>query len=258
MSAALDVRHSVGANNPPGLILPTPAEVKDHLEIETLALRQRGAELKKMVEDYLAELREITNDEEQGRAADVVAQIKAHLSVLETRRKAAKNPWNQGGDAVQAYFAALVKRMPSTDAIVRQQTVYAVALEARKREAAERARRIAEREAAEAMAALEEGLSSENLDMAEAAVTEASKANALATAKAADLSRTQSDLGVTTSLRTKLVIEVTDVTKLPVQYLLPNETAIRAAVQAAKKIGQDIQIPGVRIIWEKQAANYAR
>ena len=43
------------------------------------------------LEGGVAEFREIANDEEQGRAADVVAQIKAHLKVLETRRKTA-NP----------------------------------------------------------------------------------------------------------------------------------------------------------------------
>lgn len=59
-------------------------------------------------------------------------------------------------------------------------------------------------------------------------------------------------VGVTS--RTVWEFEVTDITKLPIQFLQVNESAIRKVVEASKG---DTQIPGVRV-WSRQAVAAGR
>jgi hypothetical protein len=95
-----------------------------------------------------------------------------------------------------------------------------------------------------------------DLDAAIAAEAQAQEARRAASAKAAELSRTKTDFGVTSSLRTTWRHEVTDAAQIPRAYLQVNDAAIRAAVKAAvSPDGKrcDIEIPGVRIFADTQS-----
>lgn len=119
------------------------------------------------------------------------------------------------------------------------------------REAAAIAKAESDRLAAERAAA--ENESREARDRAAVARVESSEAKADAKVKAAQLTRSRTDLGVVSSLRTTWVFQVDDADEVPRLYLSVNEGAIRAAIKAATtKDGKcPLKIPGVRI-YEKQ------
>lgn len=248
-------RHGIGGNAPPALAVPTVIDIKEHLNRETKALRERGEQIGKMLDKFLSDVSEITSDEEQARAADVVAQIKAHIKITGQRKKTEKQPWIDGGKAIEAFFDALENRLSKVSEIQELQTAYALEVEHRNREAARRAAEEAQRAADELMEAAAKTMSDTDLTLAEQAATEAAHAQELADGRAADLSRVRSDYGVVSSLRRKLVIKVTDKAKVPLEYLIVDETALRQAFNEAKKSGRTLQVPGVEFDYDKSISN---
>lgn len=125
------------------------------------------------------------------------------------------------------------------------------------REAAE-AKAKADREAAEAKAAVDKAAAEraeqdrqakEARDAAAKSKAEKAAAEKSAGAKAADMSRTRTDLGAVASLRTTWKHRIVDADKVPRTYLAVNEPAIVAAIKAATtKDGRcDLRIAGVEI-----------
>ncbi len=258
-------RLSIGGNNPPALLIPTVLEINSHLTAETKRLKERVAEVSKMVPAFLADHQSIETEETQGVAADIVAQIRGCAKSVEDRRKKQKEPWLDGGKVVDAYFKKIADTLVSTAPIERLQTAYAKEVERKVREAAIERARLAKEEAdlleAQAAAALAKGNVAEAshvLDQAEVAATDAFDAERLASARPAEHSRTQSDFGVTSSLREVLVITLKDKAAVPLEYMDFSEVRVRAAVMAAKKNKQPIEIPGVEIVWDKKIGNYSR
>jgi hypothetical protein len=131
-------------------------------------------------------------------------------------------------------------------------------IEREAREAADaEARRVADKAAAEARRAAEqaaaerreqERLAAEQRDRKAAAAEQAQQAKTSASAKAADMSRTRTDLGAVASLRTTFHFQVVDPDVVPRIYLSVHKPAITAAIRAATVNGEcDLKIPGVRI-----------
>lgn len=125
------------------------------------------------------------------------------------------------------------------------------------KEAAE-AKAKADREAAEAKAAIEKAAAEraeqerqvqEARDAAEKAKVEKAKADKEAAAKAADMSRTRTDLGAVASLRTEWKHNIIDLDKVPRAYCKVHEPLITAAIRAATTADGkcDLVIPGVEI-----------
>lgn len=121
----------------------------------------------------------------------------------------------------------------------------------RKAEAEEAARREEERARLKAM---EDARAAEARDAARAAKAEADKAREEAQAKAADLSRSRTDLGSVASLRTTWAFEIVAADEVPRQYLAVSEPAIKAAIKAATtKDGKcPLKIAGVRIYQQQE------
>ena len=82
---------------------------------------------------------------------------------------------------------------------------------------------------------------------------EAAKAEKAASASTADLARVRTDVGVTSSLRKKLVFEVTDKAKVPVAYMQVVESAVLAAARVEKDPVASQPIPGVKFSWQNTA-----
>lgn len=115
----------------------------------------------------------------------------------------------------------------------------------RKAEAEEAARQEAER----ARLAAEQAEADRAREAARAAKAEAAEAKEAANAKAADMTRVQSDIGAVASLRTTWTFEVMQPADVPREFLVIDQTAIRAAIKkATDKAGNcKLKIPGVRI-----------
>lgn len=212
-------------------------------------------------QDSLGRTPEKLEDEETAKkAADFVGMIAAGEKRVEDRFVTAKAPFLEFGRAVDAYFNSLRRSLAEIktpllsrigryqDALREAERKRLAAIAEAQRQEAQRKREEAERQRQEAEAAARAG------DMAEA-IRKADEAAAVeATAKAADdqvrvaeqqavvlpssVATVRGSFGGTVSSRTGWDFEVTDISKLPGEYLLPNESLIRAKMNAFKKAKQ--------------------
>jgi len=224
--------------------VPTPEAIAEYL-----ADTYQGD--KKRAEEFLDALgrvpAEIGDEETNKRAADFAKKIASHIKVLEGDHKGEKQPYLDGGRAVDGFFKTLIDRLGvAKKDVERRQTVFAnkkAAEERRRREeearlakeAADRAAREALERAAQlpadaAEAVLEDAIAAE--DQAEAAVEAAQ-------ASQADLSRTRTDLGVVSSLRTTWKGEMVNRDELDLEKLRPYipTDALERAINAFVKAG---------------------
>jgi alpha-galactosidase/6-phospho-beta-glucosidase family protein len=200
-------------------------------------------------------------DEDTARKiSDFVKQLSAAIKASDAARVNAKEPFLEGGRVIDGVFRQISD--PLTDLkkkVERKLTDYLRAKEAEERERrqreerearerAEQARREAEA-AAQAMrdaASLDEAVQAEKA--AEAAAADVVKAEAAATAKPAELSRTRGEYGAVSSLRTEWVFEGVDRATIDLETLRPYlpadgiEKAIRSFIRAG---GRDLR--GTRI-----------
>lgn len=196
-----------GSNNP-----PTDANPLRERLLETAAgLVVRAGELLAAE----ARLPAITDDEASGKASDFVKMVHAAWKAADSDREREKEPYLAGGRTVDGFYKKEI--IDPLDGLKRRVqgkiTVYLRAKEAEeraRREATEREARAVEaelRKAAEKRAA--EMKTATDLDAAIIAEREAEAARAVlvaaeaaASAKAAEMSRTRGDLGALSSLRT--------------------------------------------------------
>lgn len=167
------------------------------------SLRERADELLAAVERVPATLDETTHD----RAAAFVKQMKLHARKVDESRTAEKEPYLDGGRKVDAWFKRVSD--PLGEACRKVEARITAFLRAKadaerkaREEEARRAREEAERRAAEMKA-------DEDLTAAVAAETTAQQAEKAAAAPVADLARTRTAYGTTSTLRTELAFEVT-------------------------------------------------
>lgn len=207
-------------------------------------LVKRSAELAGMLERAPTEA---TDEDTANKISEAVRQCTAFLKSAEATRVEDKEPYLAGGRAVDGAFKTLTDPVAKTkQALERVRTAYDIRVEEAERERlrkeAEEARKKAEKIAADANTAAGQ-------ERAAVAAQVAEEAQQAVKATSADLTRTRTDSGVTTSLRSEWRFEITEAKKVPKKYLVPSEALIKAAIKAATtKDGEcPLEIAGVRI-----------
>ena len=218
-------------------------------------LREKHPEVVKRSAD-LAEMRDraptsVDNEDDANKVSEAIRQCTAFLKVAGELRVSEKEPYLEGGRAVDGFFRNLTDAVDKTkSALLSVRTAYDIRVEAearRKRdEEAARARAEAERLAAEAKTRAD-------LDRVAVAEAKAEETQAAATVTAAELTRTRTDTGVTTSLRVEWLAEILVAKDVPRKYCVPSEALLRAAVKAAVTPAGDcpLEIKGVRIFQKR-------
>jgi regulator of protease activity HflC (stomatin/prohibitin superfamily) len=211
----------------------------------------------------------VEDDDDGNRVADFVKVTTAFLKNCDAARVAAKEPHLAAGRAVDGYFKKLMDPVEKVKLALGQRlTAFQrkkadeerrrreeIARQERERaEEEERIAREATRLAAEAKDAESRRLAAEARDRAAAAQEAAQAAREEAAVKAAEISRTRTDLGSVASLVTSWDFEVVDSRKVPRLFLTVDHAAIKAFIKAStdKKTGKcSATIEGVRI-FERQ------
>lgn len=193
----------------------------------------------------------IQDDETLGKAADFKKQLAAFSKKVESTREEVKAPFNEAGKVVQAFFKASILDQIAgvVSKVTVQQTAYLRAKEARARAEREAAARLAQQEAEKAAAAARAQASLAAAERAIEAEQIAADAAAAAQVKPADLARTTSDLGVTTSLRRTLAFKVVDKAKVPLHLMQVVDAAVLQQGRMAKDPVQEQPVPGVEFHW---------
>lgn len=260
METVGDIIAGLGDNRPP------PIEVlRDELEAENEPLLRRKDELLGAV----ARVPAIESDDVAGRVADLVKMITACAKNTDAARVARKEPFLEGGRAVDGYFKARIldpldKAKKGVEAKLGVYLRSKADRERRAREEADRAARQAAQDAADQAAKAAEAMRTEkDLDkamdlarQAEEATAQAAAATKAATAKPAEMSRTRGDAGALGSLRTffdfdPLTLNRAELDLEALRQHLPTDAldkAIRSFIRAG---GRDLR--GVRI-YERQEA----
>jgi hypothetical protein len=253
-AATAPIGHNLGA-------VPTPEAIAEYLADAYQADTQRADDL---LEAFTRVPAEISNDEMNKRAADFSKKISAHIKVLESDHKGEKQPYLDGGRAVDGFFKTKADSLTVIKKEVeKRQTVFAnkkAAEERRRREDEARfAREAAEREAQAALeraAALPADAADAVLEDAIAAQDQADDLAEAALATPAELSRTRTDLGVVSSLRTTWKGEIRSRDDLDLDKLRPYipldalERAVNAFVKAG---GRDLK--GAAIFEDSKVVN---
>lgn len=221
-------------------------------------LKERADELLAAVERVPATLDETTHD----KAAAFVKQMKLHVKKIGDSRVAEKEPFLAGGRAVDGWFGKLSDPLTAACRQVEQRIAafLKAKAEAERRVREEEARKAAEEAAARLAAMVDEG------DLTTAIVAEetAARAAKAAVAPVADLARTRTAYGTTSSLRTELAFEVTNKAEAvrAIAALLDDEAvakAIRAWLRLNKAAAEHIiagkadPLPGIRLFHDQIA-----
>lgn len=219
-------------------------QVRDNLAEKFRDLAKRAADLAGMLERAP---KTVDNVDDADKLSEAVRQCSAFLKLANETRVGEKEPFLTAERAVDGFFKAMSTPVEATkNALLRVRTDYDVAVEMaarqRREEEARRAREEADRLAAEARTKADQG----RVAVAEA---RAEETHAATKVTAAELTRTRTDTGVTTSLRSEWVHEVTEAKKVPRKFCVPDEKLLRAAVKSAvtKDNACPLEIPGVRI-----------
>lgn len=236
----------IGDNAPKPL---TPEQVSAWLADTCADLTKRQREILAGIERFLRQYPTIPSEEIQAKASDFAGQrgaIASFITAAGARHKTEKQPFLDGGRAVDGFFKTLTVKVEEGRASIRERmTAFAVKLEEQRREAA---RKEAEAAAERARLAAEEAattMTDEKLDAAADLAAQAERAEAKAEAKPAELSRTYGAMGGISSLRTtwKLDEQASDLMALakavvagnaPLDFLAFNTARIGVAIRSEK------------------------
>jgi len=199
----------LGHNQPP---------LAERLALDHAELAKRAAEAAALVPDVL---RPIETDEEAAAYTETASDIKAIIKEAESAFKTEKAPWLAGGKTVDGFFADIVKPLKAAadrcvEAINARQRLLLAAKRKAEAEAAERARREAE--------AFDE------------------PAPVVAPVVVKEAARVVSFSGAKASASTRWVHRVVDPDKVPRQYLMVNEAALKAAVAGGARSIEGVEI----------------
>lgn len=239
---------TIGHNSPPSPI----EELRAQLAEDTAKLIARKDELLASA-GRAPEI--ILDDETAGKVGDLIKLIMAAQKAAETARTSAKEPHLEAGRAVDGFYkSALLDPLDRAKRIVQGRLssfLEAKALAARRAAEAEakRQREESERLAAEAAARADDI----KMDQAVVAETRAIEAEALAEAKPAELSQTRGDYGSVSGLRTTWEYEVTDIAQIPRNFLILNDTAVKAHIKTRFKDQPPAAVPGLRFFTKNSA-----
>lgn len=222
--------------------------IKENLSERHPDVVKRSADLAEMLERAS---KAVDNEDDANKISEAIRQCTAFIKIATETRVKEKEPYLAGGRAVDGFFNNLIDAVDKTKkALLRVRTDYDVAVEraARQRrdEEAKRARDEVDRLAAEAKTKAD----AERVAVAEVRAEETHQATK---ATAAELTRTRTDTGVMTSLRSEWVHEVVEAKKVPRKFCVPDDKLLRAAVKSA--VTSDgacpLEIAGVRIYERK-------
>lgn len=249
----------IGHNAPPRPL--TPEQVTAYLTETCPDLTARAAEITAGIERFKKTYPTIPDAEVQSKASDFAGgkgAIASFLKLAEARRVAEKQPFIDGGNAVQGFFKKLVADIEAGRDLIRaRMTDFAIKLEAAQREAAKREAEAAAERAKAAAAEAAETMEPAKLDQAADLARVAERADQHAESKPADHSRVYGQHGTVSSLRETWNFEVSDKLALmrailageaPADCLMVNEIYVRRLVVVEKRR----EIPGVRIFSERK------
>jgi hypothetical protein len=230
---------AIGHNQPPSVMEQIQAELS---ESQATIIRRR--------DDLLAGLdrapESIGNDETAGKMADFIKQLTACTKAAESARVGAKEPHLEASRAVDGFFKKITDPLASAKTKIQQRLDFYL----REKAAAEQRRRSEEAAEMERLAkdAADRAQTEAQVTAAIAVEERAGEMRQEAQAKPADMARTRGDFGAVATLRSVWTFEVMDRSKIPADYLMVNEAAIKGAVKAGIR-----EIPGVRIYQEQSA-----
>lgn len=248
------IGHNIGT-------VPSPEVIAEFLAESYQGDVQRANDL---AQAFLRVPDKIEDEETNKRAADFAKKIAAHMKVLEGGHGTEKRPYLDGGRAVDGFFKGMIDTLKQCKTTVEsRQTQFARtkadAERRRREEEARLAREQAEREAQEALeraSAMPTKEANAALDSAIAAQDHAETLADAAQANAADLSRTRTDNGVVSSLKTQWKGELTDRNTLDLDKLRPYlpldalDKAISAYVRAGGR-----ELAGANIFEDMKVVN---
>lgn len=200
---------SIGHNQPP---------LADRLAVDHAALVTQATEAAALVP---ATVRPIETDEEAAAYTDTAADIKAVIDLADASFKAEKEPWLTGGRIVDDFFAFRKTLLGAVSRVRAALDARANALLAAQRRAEAEAAEKARKEAI----AFDEPVAW----VPPAPVREVARVVSIAT-------------GNTASASVKWTHRVTDPDKVPRQYLMVNEAAIKAAVAGGTRTIEGVEI----------------
>lgn len=204
----------------------------------------------------------ISDDNEHKTVATLEIDVRASLKNIEAQRVAEKAPYLKAEREIDGFFKQHSDRLSRiATAMNKRVKDYLDAKMDAERRAHEETARIAReaqeralKEAEEAAAANKPHLANAALDQAVHADQRATEALQDAKASPADLSRTRTDTGVLSTLKTVWTHEITDYDAIPLDKLRPYfkrdevDKAIRGYVRAGNR-----ELPGTRIFQETAA-----
>ena len=251
----------IGHNRPPLALAPT--EINDRMIEDERSLMARRDELVGMVNAFLTEHPTITDDDLKGRASDIGKALQGAQKVRLDHFTTTKKPFLEGGREVERFFKSIELALDGAlRRIAAPITAYDIAVEAERRAelarqaaeaaaAAARAREELARQAAAAEAARQANLPPPVERVAIETVISrqdaAETAERRASVKAADLTRSRGNFGSVASLRTLKNVELQDISKVPLRYLVFDQSLATQDVRA----GRVSEIPGCRIFETK-------
>lgn len=239
-----------------------PTQLLADLQASTADLHGRSEEMTAAYDRFAAATKDgIPSDDVLARAGDFVRQLSAHLANVDARRTAVKAPVLTAQRTIDNFFkrdladpidAAKTRVVRAIEDYQRRQREAAAA---RQREEAARAQAEAERLAAEAERARQAVGDGAADTIMEAAIEAEARAEAVAAAPVT-AGPVRTDFG--TSVGTRLgpwKVRVTDISKVPTQFLMANEPVLLATAKTDARIAAGQQpIPGVEFYRETKAS----
>ncbi len=225
------------------------------LQADTTALFARTEELVAAFARFQDATKDgITSDDMLARAGDFSRQMSAHLTTIDARRVAIKKPVLDAQRTIDGFFkrdlsdpvdAAKTAVGRKADAYVRE----------KQRQEAAAAAAAAARQRAEAQRLAEEAERQQSSRLMDAAVEAEAQAAAVEAAPPAPV-QVRSDYGTTVGTRRgPWKVRVTDITKVPPQYLAVNEPVLLATARTDPRIDAGEQpVPGVEFYREIKAS----
>lgn len=251
MSASDTIVHR--ANTPPPPTPLTPAEIAAFLDYALESLGSRRDEIIQALTANFSKYPTIQNDDALGVIAENMRMAGVLARTAEKRREEHKEPFLNGGRAVDVWFKAWKVPLENISGKVQKlMDDYGAQKLAAQRATAEaerkRAQAEADRAAEVAAAELRKGRSAQAaLDVAAAAAAQAEEAETRSQARAPDLTRSTGIFGATASVRETWDHEVLDASKVPRKYLVVSEALIKLAMRDRDATGRPIAvIPGIR------------
>jgi hypothetical protein len=263
MNSITPISPPAGSNAP---LPPSPlstAQIEAYLDYALALLAERRDSLTAVLQATAATIAVIDDDETLGDVAENMRMATALLRTSKEKFTEHKAPFLEGGRVVDRWFKAF--NAPLSGPMAAVQAImdgYGKRKEDAARKIAEaEARRLqdaADRATAAAAKALQKGKGADALlERAAVAQKAADDADAMADGRAADLTRVRGTFGATASMRTTWDYEVTDLNAVPMQFLMINDAAVKAAMKARDSRNRPTAvIPGVE--WKAASSMKAR